>query len=97
MTNQDLAEALGTDEATIGRFADESERLRPESHEWEAALMVVEVYTALVRLGGGNEAHIGAWMRGYNRALDASPLEIIRTFEGPDRIRDYLRAAGSYS
>lgn len=97
MTNQDLAALLGADEAKIGRFANDGDRFRPESHEWEVALMAVEIYTALFRLVGGNEAHIGAWMRGYNRALDASPLELIGTLEGLGRVRNHLRAAVSLS
>lgn len=49
------------------------------------------------RLVGGNEAQMRAWMREHNRALDAAPLENVRTLEDPGRTRDYLRAACALS
>ncbi len=97
LANHDLAAVLGTDDAFIEGFVNEEQCLRPESQEWDAALMLVDLYTGLFSLLGGNEVQIRAWMAGYNRALDAVPLDTIFTIASLGRTRDYVRAAGELS
>lgn len=90
-----LAKVICVSETTIGRFVRGERYLRPESKQWELALMLVGVYQALLPLVGGDESQMRDWMTGHNRALNGVPKESIFTVEGLARTLSYLHGMSS--
>jgi len=79
-----LADVLGVS----GRYALTPARRR----EWEFALLFVRLYRSLDAIVGTDRA-AQTWLRGENHALDARPLELIRSAEGLVRVLQYLDAS----
>lgn len=88
-----LAEILGVSEATASRLRSGAYKIQPaRKREWEFAQLFVRLFRSLdAILGHGEEAH--TWLRGRNLALDARPIELIRSAEGLIRVLHYLDAA----
>jgi hypothetical protein len=64
--------------------------IEPSSKEGELALLLVRVFRSLDALVGGNDAKRLAWMNSYNKALNGTPADLIKTAEGLVRTLAYL-------
>ena len=87
-----LARVLGVSEASVSRLVTGARRIDPASKEGELALILVRVYRSLDALVGADDAQRKAWMRGYNRALNGKPAELIERAEGLVAVVGYLDA-----
>jgi transcriptional regulator with XRE-family HTH domain len=89
--NRDLAEVLGSSEASISRLA-RGRRIDPEGKEGELALLLLRLYRALDTLVGGDDAKARAWLHAHNDHLGGVPVERIRRVEGLVDVVQYLDA-----
>jgi hypothetical protein len=85
-----LARILGISEASVSRLASGARRVAPASKEGELALLLLRVYRSLDALVGSDDAQRRAWMQSPNRALNGTPIELIRSAEGLVAVASYL-------
>jgi transcriptional regulator with XRE-family HTH domain len=90
LTQRQLAETLGLSGATASRLFTGKYRLSPaRAKEWELAILFVRLFRSLDALWG-HEGTARAWLEGYNTALGAAPLDLIKSAAGLVRVVDYL-------
>jgi hypothetical protein len=96
MTGREMAQVLGTSEATLSRMKrDHSSFLAPGTKARELALLFVRIFRGLDAILGGNPDKSRAWFHAHNRHLGRSPAELVRTVEGITDVVRYLDAMRS--
>jgi hypothetical protein len=91
LRHRDLAQVLGTSEASISRLST-ARRIAPDSKEGELALLLLRLYRSLDALVGGDEEKARSWLHAPNTHLAGSPIERIRRAEGLVDVVHYLDA-----
>lgn len=89
--NRQLAQVLGTSEASISRLS-AGRTIDPASKEGELALLFLRLFRSLDALVGGDEAKARAWLVAENAHLGAVPAERIGRVEGLVDVVHYLDA-----
>jgi len=90
LTQRQVAETLGLSGPTASRLFTGKYRLSPtRAKEWELAILFVRLFRSLDALWG-HEGTARAWLEGYNTALGAAPLDLIKSAAGLVRVVDYL-------
>ena len=92
LSNALLARVLGVSEASISRLGAGARFISPSTKEGELALLLVRTYRSLDALVGTDAAMRKAWLGGFNRALNAKPIELIERAEGLVAVASYLDA-----
>ena len=95
VTQAALAAILGVSEATVSRMKKGDYVLSADSKAFELALLFVRLFRSLDAMVGGDEAVARAWLANPNLALDAKPVEKIRTVPGLMDVITYLDARKS--
>jgi DNA-binding XRE family transcriptional regulator len=90
-----LAAILGVSEATVSRMKKGDYVLHADSKAFELAVLFVRLFRSLDEMVGGDEAVARAWLANRNLALDAKPVEKIRTVPGLMDVITYLDARKS--
>jgi hypothetical protein len=90
-----LAAILGVSEATVSRMKKGDYVLPADSKAFELAVLFVRLFRSLDEMVGGDEAVARAWLANPNLALDAKPVEKIRTVLGLMDVITYLDARRS--
>jgi uncharacterized protein (DUF2384 family) len=90
-----LAAILGVSEATVSRMKKGDYVLYADSKAFELAVLFVRLFRSLDEMVGGDEAVARAWLANPNLALDAKPVEKIRTVPGLMDVITYLDARKS--
>jgi uncharacterized protein (DUF2384 family) len=90
-----LAAILGVSEATVSRMKKGDYVLHADSKAFELAVLFVRLFRSLDVMVGGDEAVARAWLANPNLALDAKPVEKIRTVPGLMDVITYLDARKS--
>lgn len=91
LTHRDLAQILGTSEATVSRLA--QGRVIPyPSKESELAALLVRLYRSLDAIVGGRPEKAQRWFRAENTHLNGIPATRIRSVEGLVDVLHYLDA-----
>ena len=90
-----LAAILGVSEATVSRMKKGDYVLPADSKAFELAVLFVRLFRSLDEMVGGDEAVARAWLANPNLALDAKPVEKIRTVPGLMDVITYLDARKS--
>ena len=90
LNDQQLSTALeiSTDELCAMRSG--SKQLIENSTSFVRAIYVVRIYRSVFAIMGGDELVMRQWMKSPNTALDAIPIEIIKTWEGLESVVNYL-------
>jgi hypothetical protein len=85
-----LAEVLGLSTASVSRLVAGTYQLeQSRGKEWELALLLVRLFRSLDAIvGSGEKAQ--AWLAGENTALNARPIDLIRTARGLVNVVEYL-------
>jgi hypothetical protein len=91
LTNRELAQILGTSEASVSRLH-RQRALRQGSRESELAALFVRLYRSLDTLTGGDGAKARAWYEAPNRHLGGVPAERVSSVEGLVSVVQYLDA-----
>jgi transcriptional regulator with XRE-family HTH domain len=90
LNQRQVAETLGLSGPTASRLFAGKYRLSPSrAKEWELAILFVRLFRSLDALWG-HEGTARAWLEGYNAALGAAPLDLIKSAAGLVRVVDYL-------
>lgn len=90
LTQRQVADTLGLSGPTASRLFSGKYRLsESRAKEWELAVLLVRMFRSLDALWGHEETG-RAWLRAYNTALGAAPLELMRSATGLVRVVDYL-------
>lgn len=92
VTARVLAEVIGVSEATVSRMRSGQHALEAGSKPFELAVLFVRLFRGLDAIVGGDAAAARAWMAAPNTALEAVPLERIRTVTGLVDVIAYLDA-----
>jgi hypothetical protein len=91
VNGKDLAEIIGTSEASISRIRG-GRGLDPQRKEGELALLFIRLFRSLDALVGGDDAKARDWLHARNDHLRGAPAERIRTVEGLVDVVQYLDA-----
>lgn len=92
VTARALAEVIGVSEATVSRMRSGQHALEAGSKPFELAVLFVRLFRGLDAIVGGDAVAARAWMTAPNTALEAVPLERIRTVTGLVDVIAYLDA-----
>lgn len=85
-----LAEVVGVSTASMKNYSRGSATLS-NAKSLELALGLVRVYRSLFAIVGGNREQMQHWMRTPNAHLrDATPGELVTTYEGLAQVNHYL-------
>lgn len=91
LLNRELAEVLGTSEASVSRLKS-GRTIDPASKEGELALLLLRLFRSLDALVGGDEAKARAWLRAENSHVGGVPADRIHRVEGLVDVVQYLDA-----
>lgn len=91
LRNKQLAEIIGTSEASVSRLKS-GRALDPKGKEGELALLFLRLYRSLDALVGGDDGKARAWLHAANDHVGGIPAERIRTVEGLVDVVQYLDA-----
>jgi len=89
--SRQLAQVLGTSEASVSRFKG-GRVIDPDSKQGELALLFLRLFRSLDALMGGDEAKARAWFGAENTHVGGVPAERIRRVEGLVDVIQYLDA-----
>jgi uncharacterized protein (DUF2384 family) len=85
-----LADILGLSPATISRMKREEFALDPNSKSYELSLMFIRLFRSLDAIVGGDEKVARQWLRSFNTALNAKPIDILPQVTGLMDALNYL-------
>lgn len=91
LRNKQLAEIIGTSEASVSRLRS-GRGLDPATKEGELALLFLRLYRSLDTLVGGDDAKARDWLHAANDHIGGIPAVRIRTVEGLVDVVQYLDA-----
>jgi transcriptional regulator with XRE-family HTH domain len=85
-----LADVLGLSTSSVSRLVAGTYQLeQSRGKEWELALLLVRLFRSLDAIvGPGEKAQ--AWLTGENTALNARPIDLIRSAQGLVNVVEYL-------
>jgi hypothetical protein len=89
LSNRDLADVLGTSEASISRLG-RGRTFRLGSAEADLAVLFVRLFRSLDALMGGDEGKSRAWFDAHNYHLGGVPADRVRSVEGLVDVVQYL-------
>ena len=85
-----LATTIGITNNELAKIEQGEKRLIENSAPYLRAADVIRLYQALFAIVGGDESVMLQWMQSPNLALDATPIEKIRSKEGLQSVINYL-------
>ncbi|QZA97783.1 MbcA/ParS/Xre antitoxin family protein [Pseudomonas mandelii] len=91
LDDTDLAAVLDEHVSTVLLLRQGHELLRPSTESWSRALLLVEVYQALLA-AVGNEQNARKWLSSENRSLRSRPRGLIKCRAGLEQVVQYLAA-----
>lgn len=92
LTGAELAQILGTSEATISRMKQGQKTLAQGEKEWELAVLFLRMYRSLNSMAGPELTNVRAWLNSDNVHLRAIPRALLQSIEGLVRTVQYLDA-----
>jgi len=97
LTNAVLAQILGLSEASVSRLRGGQYVLGRGRKEFELAQLFIRSFRSLDAILGGDDAAARAWLVAENHALQARPIDRMKTVRGLVAVADYVdsrRAVG---
>lgn len=92
VTGATLAAVIGLSPASLTRMKKGEFALEAGTKPFELAILFVRLFRSLDAIAGGDERIARAWLANPNIALDAAPIEKIRTIPGLMDVIAYLDA-----
>jgi uncharacterized protein (DUF2384 family) len=90
LTQRQVGLALGLSGPTVSRlFAGKYALSRNRAKEWELGVLLVRLFRSLDAIWG-HEDTARTWLRTYNSALAAAPIDLLASATGLIRVVDYL-------
>ena len=87
-----LAQTIGVSESTVSRMKQGQYLIKEDSKEWELAALLVRLFRSLDSIVAGDKQSLRSWLKGYNTALKAAPIELIPSISGLSKTVDYVDA-----
>lgn len=87
-----LAAVIGLSPASLTRMKKGEFALEAGTKPFELAILFVRLFRSLDAIAGGDERIARAWLASPNTALDAAPIDKIRTIPGLMDVIAYLDA-----
>lgn len=92
MRNVELAQVLGVSEATISNIDRRGQPLPNDAKKLEIATLFIRLYRSLDAIVGGDDDVAATWLRNSNAALNARPIDAIKSLTGLYDVVAYLDA-----
>lgn len=92
VTGATLAAVVGLSPASLTRMKKGEFALEAGTKPFELAILFVRLFRSLDAIAGGDERIARAWLASPNTALDAAPIDKIRTIPGLMDVIAYLDA-----
>jgi hypothetical protein len=92
ISNRILGDIIGLSDATISRMKKGSFFLGRHDKAFELSVLFIRMYRSLTSIVGSDDATARAWLRNYNTALQAIPIERIQSVDGLMDVINYLDA-----
>ena len=92
VTARILATVIGVSEASVSRMKRGEFGLEPGTKPFELAVLFVRLFRSLDAITGGDDKVAASWLANPNTALDARPIEKLRTVSGLVDVIAYLDA-----
>ena len=92
VTGATLAAVIGLSPASLTRMKKGEFALESGTKPFELAILFVRLFRSLDAIAGGDERIARAWLASPNTALDAAPIDKIRTIPGLMDVIAYLDA-----
>lgn len=92
ITGATLAAIIGLSPASLTRMKKGEFALEAGTKPFELAILFVRLFRSLDAIAGGDERIARAWLASPNTALDAAPIDKIRTIPGLMDVIAYLDA-----
>ena len=90
LTQRQVGTALGLSGPTVSRLFAGKYVLSPtRAKEWELGVLLVRLFRSLDAIWG-HEDTARTWLRTYNTALAAAPIDLLASASGLIRVVDYL-------
>jgi uncharacterized protein (DUF2384 family) len=90
LTDKTLAAVIGVSGPTVSRMRDGEYTL--ENKPFELAVLFLRLFRSLDAIVGGDEAVARNWLKNRNTALNAPPIDLIKTVPGLMHVVQYLDA-----
>ncbi|MBM3543088.1 MAG: DUF2384 domain-containing protein [Alphaproteobacteria bacterium] len=90
ITQGQLATIIGVSPTSISRMANEGVNLKPDSKEYELAVLFIRLYRSLDSVVGGDDLVSQQWLQNFNRAFNDKPINLIRRVSGLMNVIQYL-------
>jgi len=90
LSNTALSEILGLSEPSISRMRKGQYLLKRGRKEFELAQMFVRTFRSLDAITGGDDASAQSWLLAENNALQARPIDLMKTIRGLVATANYV-------
>jgi len=87
---RDLGTIIGLSESSVSRMKTGDFPLDRDRKAFELSLLFIRLYRSLDAIVGGNAAAAASWLKSYNTALDARPIDAIQSITGLMNVIEYL-------
>ena len=85
-----LAKILGLSTASVSRMRRGEYVLSPETKPFEIAQLFVRLFRSLDAITGSDDTASRSWILGHNTALNAKPIELVKTLIGLITVLQYV-------
>ncbi len=90
LSNAALGQILGLSEPTISRMHKGDYSLKRGRKEFELAQLFVRAFRSLDAITGGDDCSARSWLQAENLALQARPIDLMKTVRGLVAITAYV-------
>jgi transcriptional regulator with XRE-family HTH domain len=90
VSQRDLGTIIGVSESTVSRIKTGDFPLDRDPKAFELSLLFVRLYRSLDAIVGGDTQAAASWLRSFNTALDARPIDAIQSITGLVNVIGYL-------
>lgn len=86
----ELSKVVDISPSKLSKMGDKIAHVNENKKEFELALLFIRLYRSLDAIMGGDDAIAQSWLRNYNKALKAIPIDRIKKVEGLVDVVSYL-------
>ena len=90
VSQRDLGTIIGVSESTVSRIKTGDFPLDRDPKAFELSLLFVRLYRSLDAIVGGDTQAAASWLKSFNTALDARPIDAIQSITGLVNVIGYL-------
>ena len=90
VSHRDLGTIIGVSESTVSRIKTGDFPLDRDPKAFELSLLFVRLYRSLDAIVGGDTQAAASWLKSFNTALDARPIDAIQSITGLVNVIGYL-------